>query len=192
MNISNFCALCVSLLLAASSLAANAADPVSEVRMYAMDCGRIAIKNAAPFSDTGDYDGKSLDAVVSCYLIQHPKGTLLWDLGLNDEIAKSPKGVEAGGNFHMTVKTPLIEQLAQIGVKPADVTFIAFSHLHFDHTGNANAFAASTWLMNQAELAAVNSDTPPFGMDPSLVSARKTAKLQTYSGDHDVFGDGKV
>lgn len=182
-----------ALLLLAGSGAAFAADPINEVRLYAIDCGQITIKDAAPFSDTGDYDGKKLDAIVTCYLVRHPKGTLLWDAGLNDEIAKSPEGVEAGGgNFHMKVKKPLIEQLAGIGVTPADVNFIAFSHLHFDHTGNANAFTQSTWLMNKAELAAVNSDAPPFGMDPSLVSAHKTAKLETFAGDHDVFGDGKV
>ena len=192
MNIPVSRLLCASLLLATASFAARATEPVSDVRLYAMDCGRISIKNAAPFSDTGDYDGKSLAAVVSCYLIRHPKGTLLWDLGLNDEIAKSPEGVEVGGNFHMTVKTALIDQLAEVGVKPADVNFIAFSHLHFDHTGNANAFGQSTWLMNKAELAAAVSDAPPFGVDPTLISAHKTAKVEQFSGDHDVFGDGKV
>lgn len=182
-----------ALALSCGSGVAVAAEPVSELRLYAIDCGQIVIKDAAPFSDTGDYDGKSLDAVVSCYLIRHPKGTLLWDAGLNDEIAKSPQGVEAGGgNFLMKVKTPLVTQLASIGVTPADVTHIAFSHLHFDHTGNANAFPQSTWLMNKAELAAVNSEAPPFGMDPSLVSAHKSAKLETFAADHDVFGDGKV
>lgn len=180
-------------VLAAGSAASLAAEPVNELRLYAIDCGQIVIKDAAAFSDTGDYDGKPLDAVVSCYLIRHPKGTLLWDAGLNDEVAKSPQGVDmGGGNFLLKLKTPLVTQLASIGVTPAEVTHLAFSHLHFDHTGNANAFAQSTWLMNKAELAAVDSETPPFGMDPNLVSARKTAKLETFAGDHDVFGDGKV
>lgn len=181
------------VLLAATSLAVSAADPVDAVRLYTLDCGQITIRNAAPFSDTGDYDGKRLDAAVSCYLIRHPKGALLWDAGLNDSLAANPEGVEAGGgNFHLQLRKPLLEQLAQIGVTPAEVTYIAFSHLHFDHTGNANAFTQSTWLMNQTELAAALSDTPPFGVDPSLISAHKSARLEQYSGDHDVFGDGRV
>lgn len=180
-------------LLASLGLSAQAAEPVAELRLYAIDCGRIQVKDAAPFSDTGDYDGKPLDVVVSCFLIRHPKGTLLWDAGLSDEVAKAPNGVDApGGNFHLSMKKPLLAQLAELGLAPADVNYVAFSHLHFDHTGNANAFPQSTWLMNQTELAAVDSDAPPFGMDPSQVSARKTAKLETYAGDHDVFGDGKV
>lgn len=140
-----------------------------------------------------DYDGKPPSAVVSHDLTRHRKGNLLWDAGPSDEIAKPLEGVEAGGgNFRLSVRTPLQALPAMIGSMPADVSYAAFSHLHFDHTGNANAFAPSTWLMNTSELAAVDSDALPFGMDAGLVSARKTVKLETFSGDHDVFGDGTV
>lgn len=190
MNTAAFLRRLLLLATVVTPLTALAAEPAS-VRLYAMECGRIAIKDARMFSDTGDYDGKSLNAVVSCYLIQHPKGMLLWDAGLNDALAQTPGGVENGG-FHLSVKTPLLTQLAQVGVKPADVNFIAFSHLHFDHTGNANAFTQSTWLMNGAELAAANATPPSMGMDPGTVSAHKNVKVETLSGDHDVFGDGSV
>lgn len=182
-----------AVLMSVASLTTQAADAVSGLRLYAMDCGQLTIKDAAMFSDTGDYDGKSLKAVVSCYLIQHPKGTLLWDAGLNDQIAQTPGGVDAGGgNFHLQVSKPLLPQLAKVGVTPENLSFIAFSHLHFDHTGNANAFGKSTWLMNKAELAAAMGDPPSTAMDPMQISAHKTAKVELLSGDHDVFGDGRV
>ncbi|TDU28718.1 glyoxylase-like metal-dependent hydrolase (beta-lactamase superfamily II) [Panacagrimonas perspica] len=172
---------------------AHAVEPVAELRLYAMDCGRVHVKDGAMFSDTGEYDGKPLDVVSSCYLIRHPKGALMWDTGLSDELAKSPAGVDAGGgNFHLSVKRTLVEQLAQVGMTPADVTFIGFSHLHFDHTGNANLFTQSTWLMNKAELDAALSDPPSGGMDPSTISAHKNAKVELLYGDRDVFGDGSV
>jgi len=172
---------------------AQAVEPVAELRLYAMDCGRVHVKDGAMFSDTGEYDGKPLDVVSSCYLIRHPKGSLIWDTGLSDELAKSPDGVDAGGgNFHLSVKKPLVEQLAQIGITPADVTFLGFSHLHFDHTGNANLFTQSTWLMNKAELDAALADPPSGGMDPSTISAHKKAKVELLYGDRDVFGDGSV
>ena len=181
------------LLVGVSSLSVHAAEPTSDLRLYAMDCGQITIKDAAMFSDSGDYDGKSLKAVVTCYLVQHPKGTLLWDAGLNDGLAQTPGGVDAGGgNFHLQVSKPLLPQLAQVGVSPDNLSFIAFSHLHFDHTGNANAFGKSTWLMNKAELASAMSDPPGAAMDPGQISAHKTAKVEILTGDHDVFGDGRV
>jgi glyoxylase-like metal-dependent hydrolase (beta-lactamase superfamily II) len=172
---------------------ATAAEPVTQLRMYALDCGHGKAKDGSMFSDTGDYDGKSVEFVVPCFLIRHPKGTLIWDAGLNDEIAKTPAGVDVmGGNMHLEVKTTLAAQMTQLGLTPADVTYLGFSHLHFDHTGNANLFAGSTWLVNKVELAAATADPPGLGVDPSTISAYKTAKVELLTGDHDVFGDGSV
>lgn len=173
--------------------AAQALEPVPQLRLYAMDCGRVKVKDAAVFADTGEYDGRPLDAIAPCFLIRHPKGMLMWDTGLSDELAKSPGGVDAmGGNFHMSVTRTLVEQLTKIGITPADVGFISFSHLHFDHTGNANLFGQSTWLLNKLELDSAMGNPPGFGMDPASISAHKTAKVELLSGDRDVFGDGTV
>lgn len=184
---------CAVLALAGATGAVRAADPVTDVRLYAMECGTARFKDFGAFSDTGEYDGKAHSAGVSCYLIRHPKGSLLWDAGLGDALSAAPGGVDAaGGAIHLQVDKPLLPQLLQIGITPDDVTHLAFSHLHFDHTGNANAFAQATWLMNKAELDAALVEPPPFGVDPSTFSAHKTAKLDLLAGDRDVFGDGSV
>ena len=183
----------VGALLLCVPFVSSAAEPVSQARLYTLDCGHGKAKDASLFSDTGDYDGKPMEFVVPCFLIRHPKGTLIWDTGLNDEIAKSPTGADVmGGNMHLDVKTTLAAQLTQLGLTAADVTYVAFSHLHFDHTGNANLFAGSTWLVNKAELAAATADPPGLGVDPTTISAYKTAKIEPLTGDHDVFGDGSV
>jgi len=75
----------------------------------------------------------------------------------------------------LSVKTPLIDQLKTIGVTPADVTYLAFSHFHFDHTGNANAFAASTWIVNRPSWRGPNRRRRPSASTPSAWSAVKTA-----------------
>jgi glyoxylase-like metal-dependent hydrolase (beta-lactamase superfamily II) len=36
----------------------------------------------------------------------------------------------------------LAAQLAELNVKPADVTFVAISHTHGDHIGNVDMFPA--------------------------------------------------
>jgi glyoxylase-like metal-dependent hydrolase (beta-lactamase superfamily II) len=182
-----------SLLLTAALVPApaRAEGPVKEVRLYAIECGRIDVKDLGAFADTGEYDGKPGTLTVSCYLIRHPKGALLWDAGLSDKLAENKAGVDNGG-FTLTVARPLLDQLKSIDVTPADVTHVAFSHFHFDHTGNANAFGASTWIINKAELVWAESTPTPFGVDPSTFSASKTAKTQLIDGDFDVFGDGSV
>ena len=42
-------------------------------------------------------------------------------------------------------------QLAAAGYKPSDVTHLALSHYHGDHVANANAFAGSTWIVQEVE-----------------------------------------
>src|ERR1700716_912085 len=120
--------LASSLLLtvALASGPARAANPVKDVRLYAIECGRIDFKDLGPFADTGEYDGKPGTLTASCYLIRHPKGTLLWDTALSDKLAENEAGVDDGPRF--TVVRPLVDQLKSIGVTPADVTHLAFSH----------------------------------------------------------------
>src|SRR5437016_4860039 len=154
-----------SLLLAVAPGAARAESPVSTVRLYAIECGHMDVLDMGVFADTGEYDGKSGPLAVTCYLIRHPMGTLLWDTGLGDKLAENKDGGGVGP-FKLSVKTPLIDQLKTIGVTPADVTYLAFSHFHFDHTGNANAFAASTWIVNKAELAWAESTPTPSPRRP--------------------------
>ncbi|HXN81817.1 MAG TPA: N-acyl homoserine lactonase family protein [Myxococcales bacterium] len=169
---------------------ARAEDPVKEVRLYAIECGRIDFKDMGSFADTGEYDGKPGTLTVSCYLIRHPKGTLLWDTGLSDKLAENKAG--DGDGYKFSVARPLIDQLKSIGVTPADVTHVAFSHFHVDHTGNANAFGASTWIINKAEMAWAESTPTPYGVDPKTFSSSKTVKTKLIDGDFDVFGDGSV
>jgi N-acyl homoserine lactone hydrolase len=185
-------AFCLFISVAAIAPAGAAAEPVASVRIYALDCGRADFKDMGFFSDTGEYDGKPGSIVDTCFVIEHPKGTLLWDTGLGDTIAATKGGVDARPGVHITVDTTLESQLQAIGLKPADITYVAFSHFHFDHTGNANAFASSTWILNKAELAWASATPPPGPVSPDTFSAYKTAKTQMIDGDYDVFGDGTV
>lgn len=169
---------------------ARAADPAAELRLYALDCGHFEVKDAAFFSDTFEYDGMPLAGIVPCFVIKHPKGTLLWDSGMGDWLVQKTNGADEGGT-HMSVATTLPEQLKVIGLIPRDITFMAFSHFHFDHTGNANEFPSATWIINKAELAWAESKPGPVVNLDSL-SGYKTAKTQMIDGDYDVFGDGRV
>lgn len=180
-----------SLLFASAAVGtAQAADPVNEVRLYALDCGKVHIKDMGMFSDTGEYDGKPGDIADPCFVIRHPKGVLVWDTGLGDKLAETKGGVDFPLG-HMQVDVTLIDQLKQIGLTPADVTYLAFSHTHFDHTGNANEFPDATWILSKAELA-WDEGTPPEAVKVETFSAYKTAKKQLIDGDYDVFGDGTV
>ncbi len=189
-NLSRLAAASVLLAVSSWLVPAQAADPVGTVRLYALDCGRVQIKDMAIFSDTGEYNGKPGVLADPCFVIRHPKGTLVWDTGLGDKLAETKGGVDFDLG-HMQVDATLIDQLKAIGLTPDDVTYLSFSHTHFDHTGNANEFPGATWILNKAELAWAESKPGPF-VNIDTFSDYKTAKTQIIDGDHDVFGDGSV
>ncbi|HEX2713509.1 MAG TPA: hypothetical protein VHM88_15010 [Candidatus Acidoferrales bacterium] len=71
-----------------------AADNAPEVRLYALDCGQIDVKDMGMFSDTGEFAGQTGKLKDPCFLIRHPKGNLLWDLGLGDNVAQNKDGID--------------------------------------------------------------------------------------------------
>ncbi len=173
---------------------AFAADNVGKVRLYAIDCGRLDIKDVGSlFSDTGEFAGEPGTMVDPCFLIRHPKGTLIWDTGLGDKVAETKNGIDYPAiGVHISVTHTLVERLKALGLAPSDINYVAFSHFHFDHTGNAGLFARSIWIVNRAELTNARQDPVPLGIDPGIAAATENANLRTIDGDYDVFGDGSV
>ena len=183
--------LAFSVALVALANSALPAEAVSGLRLYAADCGRLDFKMLDSFSDTDEYDGRSGSLIVPCFIIRHPKGTLIWDFGLGDSLVANKAGID-NGPVHLSATVTLVDQLQALGLTPADVNFVAFSHLHFDHTGNANLFPGSTWIINKRELAYALSEPRPFGVALDTFSAYSKAKTVMIDGDYDVFGDGSV
>jgi len=180
------------LIMSLGLIASRGVAGAAELKLYVLDCGHASFKDMGGFSDTGEYDGKPGEIAVPCFLIQHSKGNLLWDAGLGDHFAANRDGSDVAPGVHVTVPVTLLAQLQALDLTPKEVTFLAFSHLHWDHTGNANEFPDSVWIMNSAELAAGLALPPPGGVLPETWNAYKNAKNETIDGDFDVFGDGTV
>lgn len=169
----------------------TAADAQSTPRVYPLDCGRIDVADMDMFADDGSYKGVSGKLVVSCYLIRHPKGDLLWDTGIGDQFA-GPTGVTLipGNVAYMPVT--LRSQLALLGTSPEQVQYLAFSHEHVDHIGNANAMTGAIWLLNPKEHEWTVREEGRDGAPPALLAQSAKVKIQPVTGDYDVFGDGTV
>jgi N-acyl homoserine lactone hydrolase len=187
--------LAALLAIAGCALAQNAPKPPRQLRIYVFDCG--AIKGLSPtLFNFKEGEVKATEFVVPCYLIAHPKGTLIWDTGTVADSAFKPDGsaVTQGTGVIVSATKPLKTQLGAIGYQPAGITYLALSHYHSDHTANANDFAGSTWLVQQAERDYMFGP-PQQGaiINTSTFSALKDAKTKIIGpADYDVFGDGKV
>lgn len=166
--------------------------PVAAVKLYAMDCGRFHVKDAAMFSDEHAYDKQARDLVDPCYLIRHTRGDMMWDAGVPPALAAEPQPKDAEETF--TLKETLEQQLAELGVAPSDIDYFSISHSHFDHVGNAALFKDATWIVDKDErdwmFREEARQSPDFASYAPLETVKTT--LIEGDGDHDVFGDGSV
>jgi N-acyl homoserine lactone hydrolase len=152
-------------------------------RLYVLNCGEGMAGDISRWS--GVDAGKPMPFVDSCYLVKHRDGWLLWDTGLPDAVAAMPDGLRPADPRAILWFRPktLASQLAQLGVKPSDIRFVAVSHSHPDHIGNVEMFPQSMLLVQRAEYE-VPAGTPPR-FKPDL-------PVTLLEGDRDVFGDGSV
>lgn len=179
--------LSLFLLVSCAAYAQNATD----IKVYVLDGGHLYFKNMGIFYDTGEHNGEPGEMVVPCYLIRHGNTWLLWDTGNGDDIAAYPKGVHKIG-IQFAVTRTLKSQLAVLGLKPSDISLVALSHLHPDHSGNIRLFPDAKFLISENEFKWAMSIPTPESVQASLVKPLKTAKVIALKGDTDVFGDGTV
>jgi glyoxylase-like metal-dependent hydrolase (beta-lactamase superfamily II) len=173
-------------------------QPPKSPRLYIFDCGTLE-GDPARFNLKREEIATS-NMSVSCYLVVHANGALMWDTGAVPDMEVKTENqptrhhlVIQGAERYVTLAKSLNAQLAEAGYTPTDIRYIAFSHYHYDHTGNGNAFASATWLVRQVERDAMFSDTPPLNVQRATFDALKNSKTVIIkSDDYDVFGDGSV
>ena len=150
------------------------------LKLYVLPCGTLSnIVSLAAYDLENEPVARTMS--VTCALVVHPRGTLLWDTGVGDNNPERPSRWVPGPK-------PLKDLLSDIGYTPDRITYLALSHGHSDHTGNANDYAGATWLVQKAEydsMFGAKANTNPY-------KALKDAKTVSLTGDHDVFGDGTV
>ena len=163
-----------------------------DLHVQIFDCGYGEIRDVSGFSSGFD-KGVSHAFVDPCYLISHPRGTLVWDAGLPDSLVRLPDGwAPLNGNIRFRVRKTLASQLAEIGFRPSDATYLALSHMDFDHVGNANLFAGSTLLIQRAEHQAAFSDSVLASSWGRYYEKLRSSKTIMLDGAYDVFGDSSV
>ncbi|HEX8466627.1 MAG TPA: N-acyl homoserine lactonase family protein [Allosphingosinicella sp.] len=166
--------------------------PQAPIELWRLHCGDFVMKQyGAFFSDTFQYPAGPKNIVGSCYLIRHGDRYMLWDTGLTDALIGA--GIENAGQ-KITVKRSLVDQLAQIGVKAAQIELMGISHWHFDHTGQAPRFPQATLMMGKGDLELLRGTPSPDEDSTKALSHWLTGggKVDPLTADKDVFGDGRV
>jgi len=172
-------AICVAAFVAQPALA-----QAPDMALTRIECGTPVAPTLVNqrFSDTFSYGDLKIQFVYSCYLIKHGDDYLLWDTG---QSMTAP---------NVAPKVSIVDQLAQLNLKPEQIKYVGISHYHGDHTGQAASFAKSTLLIGKGDWDVLTSNPPPQGVNPAPFASwiKGESKLEITPLDRDVFGDGTV
>jgi glyoxylase-like metal-dependent hydrolase (beta-lactamase superfamily II) len=165
------------------------------IKVYALCTGYIELDRASMVSDL--VAGQPWTVPVMSFLVDHPRGRLLFDTGVHCQARLDPVGrLGAERVKRLTVKSgegdDVVPQLARLDLKPDDVKYVANSHLHFDHCGGNEFFPRATFLVQRPELQSARQPGFVPRYSPSPIDFEHPLDYRMLEGEHDVFGDGTV
>lgn len=132
---------------------------------------------------------------IMSWLIEHEQGMVLFDTGLHADLQHDLGRIGRSAEIFRPDFSPgqeLSARLADVGVRPDDITHMVFSHLHFDHAGGTVEIPDARVVVQAAEWRAgheqrlvekgiYNPDDFDHGHD-----------VQAIDGEFDLFGDGTI
>jgi N-acyl homoserine lactone hydrolase len=162
------------------------------VQITAMTCGWLDADLAGFLKgETG-----RIKVPVPCWLIDHPRGRVLFDTGLHPQLQSDPRGrLGALADAFIPDYQPGEEvrsRLESLGVDPREIRYLVISHLHFDHVGGNAQIPNAQLVIQRREWDA--------GRDADLIRRNAYNRadydlghdLLTIDGEHDLFGDRTV
>ncbi|MBS0529981.1 MAG: N-acyl homoserine lactonase family protein, partial [Proteobacteria bacterium] len=163
------------------------------MKMHFLSGGRLQMRKNIYFPDADR--GETIELPVSCILLRHPKGNVLFDTGCHPDAARDAEG---RWGALARVMTPLmsaednvISGLRAIGLGPDDINVVICSHLHPDHCGCNQFFTKARILVRAEELAVVRA---PDAINAGYLPADWNHPLdyQEVTTDLDLFDDGGI
>ena len=162
------------------------------LRLYAMTCGWLT----APLGLLLAGETGEIRIPVPCYLIDHPKGRLLFDSGLNAAVLDDADAhlgyLTKYFQPDLAAEDLVASRLEALDVDVRDIDYLVTSHLHFDHAGGHGQFPTAPTIIQRREWEA--------GGDPDLIPKNGYVPADyalgqdiiQVDGEYDVFGDGSV
>ena len=140
---------------------------------------------------------------VSMWIIDHPKGVVVFDTGNNVEITKNCKAYWAAGlcDFlkpSQTRETTIDMQLKKLGYSTDDVKVVISSHSHLDHAGNLKLFPNAIHAFQKKELYQgwwPEKFQGREGKGPFVLADLEGTREYNFlelQGDYDLYGDGSI
>lgn len=169
-----------------------------ELRLYFMQCG--VLETETHYMRLNQQFGVPWTSPVPFFLITHPRGNVLFDLGnalecVHDKRAHWGAAVDVYDPV-MTEQQFVLAQLEQLDIDPASIKQVVLSHLHLDHAGAIGRFPNAKYVVQRRELEYAYA--PDWFQKNAYIRSDfdRDVRWDFLDGPHDdgydVFGDGVI
>jgi N-acyl homoserine lactone hydrolase len=132
--------------------------PVPVQALYALQNGFIGAERALLFY--GEFSAEKVQIPITCWLVRTSDALVLFDTGVSPRAVPGLLRNDPLARF--TEADLLVHRLDSVGLEAGDVDLVVLSHLHYDHAGGAEFFAARAELCAQKDEYACAHYPPDF------------------------------
>lgn len=166
------------------------------IRLHAMTCGYLTL----PFGFLVEGQEGQISVPVPSYLIEHPKGRVVFDTGLTPLLLSDDKDVQdrelgpLAGHTAVGFRAgeDVASRLRTLDCDPERIDFLVSSHLHFDHVGGNCLVPNARWVVQKREWAAACSPECQHRNHFSPAHYDLGHDRIEADGEYDLFGDDSV
>ena len=161
------------------------------MKMHALSGGRVRMRRSVYVPDAER--SETIELPVSCFLLRHPQGNVLFDTGCHPSVPDNPARWQGMEKFMTPIMRPgdnVLTGLSCVGLTADDIDVVVCSHLHPDHCGCNAFFKRASVIVHEKEVAAARkADAVPMGY---LATEWDFGAFDQVSGQRDLFGDGAI
>jgi glyoxylase-like metal-dependent hydrolase (beta-lactamase superfamily II) len=163
------------------------------MKMHVLSGGRLRMRKSIFLPDAARED--SIEIPVSCMLLRHKQGNVLFDTGCHPSVPDDPQARWGSLAKLMMPIMPagenVVSGLAALGFTCDDIDVVVCSHLHPDHCGCNTLFRRATVVLHNKELEAARA---PGAEAAGYIAAdwEQAAPFDAIDGERDLFGDGRI
>lgn len=163
------------------------------MKMHMLSGGRLRMKKSVYIPDADRTE--TIELPVSCFLLRHPQGNVLFDTGCHPSTAHDAEARwGAMAKAMVPISRPndnVVDELKNIGFTPDDIDVVVNSHFHSDHCGCNEFFKKATVVCHARELeAARGEDAAKIGYMPA--DWKQPMPVEAIEGQRDLFNDGRI
>lgn len=163
------------------------------MKMHLLSGGRLRMRKNIflPGADRSE----TIDIPVSCALLRHSHGNVLFDTGCHPSVPDDPQARWGG---LAKIMDPIMQRgdnvvtgLASIGLRCDDIDVVVCSHLHPDHCGCNTFFKRASVVIHKKEIEAARA---PGAEKAGYIAAEwaQVAPIDALDSERDLFGDGRI